>query len=90
MSIVVIVVCVSDFFQIYFSVPGLCHLFSSRSEIDSGRDGRCDSPGYSAKYGTYSLMHTATNLIIDFQLTQCTETTSSVAMEKHGLEKVLQ
>ena len=35
-------------------------------------------------------MHTATNLIVDFQLTQCTETTSSVAMEKHGLEKVLQ
>jgi len=24
-------------------------------------DGRCDSPGYSAKYGTYSLMNTVTN-----------------------------
>ena len=35
-------------------------------------------------------MHTATILIVDFQLTQCTETTSSVAMEKHGIEKVLQ
>ena len=26
-------------------------------------DGRCDSPGYSAKYGTYSLMDSATDLI---------------------------
>ena len=28
-------------------------------------DGRCDSPGYSAKYGTYSLMDSATDLILD-------------------------
>ena len=48
-------------------------------------DGRCDSPGYSAKYGTYSLMHSATDLI----LVQVTETGSSVAMEKDGLRRCL-
>ena len=29
-------------------------------------DGRCDSPGYSAKYATYSLMDSATDLILDY------------------------
>ena len=29
-------------------------------------DGHCDSPGYSAKYGTYSLMDSATDLILDY------------------------
>ena len=33
-------------------------------------DGRCDSPGYSAKYGTYSLMDSATDLILDYSLVQ--------------------
>ena len=28
--------------------------------------GRSDSPGYSAKYGTYSLMSTDLNKIVDF------------------------
>ena len=42
-------------------------------------DGRCDSPGHSAKYGTYTLMQAdSTQLrgaqkVVDFQLIQCTE-----------------
>ena len=48
-------------------------------------DGRCDSPGYSAKYCTYSLMDSATDLILDYKLIQSSETGSSVAMEKEGL-----
>ena len=52
-------------------------------------DGRCDSPGYSAKYGTYSLMDSATDLILDYSLVQVTETGSSVAMEKEGLRRCL-
>ncbi|KAK6175902.1 hypothetical protein SNE40_014278 [Patella caerulea] len=47
-------------------------------------DGRSDSPGFSAKYTTYSIMDEATQKIVDMQLVQVTETTSSVAMEKEG------
>ena len=52
-------------------------------------DGRCDSPGYSSKYGTYSLMDSATDHILDYSLVQVTETGSSVAMEKEGLRRCL-
>ena len=31
-------------------------------------DGCCVSPGYSAKYDTYSLMESATDLILDYSL----------------------
>ena len=41
--------------------------------------------GYSAEYCTYTLMDSATDLILDYSLVQCTETGSSVAMEKEGL-----
>ena len=33
-------------------------------------DGRCDSPGHNAKYGTYSIMHVATEKVLDFSLVQ--------------------
>ena len=52
-------------------------------------DGRCDSPGYNAKYCTYSLMDSATGLIIDYSLVQVTETGTSVAMEKERLQRCL-
>ena len=52
-------------------------------------DGRCDSPGYSAKYCTYSLMDNATGLIIDNSVVQVTETGTSVGMEKEGLQRCL-
>ena len=45
----------------------------------------CDTPGYSAKYCTYSLMDSATDLILHYKLIQSSETGSSVAMEKEGL-----
>ena len=38
------------------------------------RDGCCDSPGDSTKYGTYSLMDSATDLILNCSLVQVTET----------------
>lgn len=36
----------------------------SGSNLILAGDGRCDSPGFSAKYCTYSLLDTATNLIV--------------------------
>ena len=35
-----------------------------------GGDGRCDSPGHNAKYGSYSLMEMKSKKIIDVQLVQ--------------------
>ena len=52
-------------------------------------DGRCDSPGYSAKYGTYTAMDTKTKLVIDFNVVQVAEASSSVAMEKLGFQRVM-
>ncbi|XP_065902251.1 uncharacterized protein [Dysidea avara] len=59
------------------------------SQLHLSGDGCCDSPGYSAKYCTYTLMDSATDLILDYSLLQCTDTTSSVAMEKEGLRQCL-
>ena len=39
-------------------------------ELILGGDGRCDSPGHSAKYGSYSLMDLELNKILDSQLVQ--------------------
>ncbi|KAJ8049501.1 hypothetical protein HOLleu_02272 [Holothuria leucospilota] len=52
-------------------------------------DGRNDSPGYSAKYCSYTFMNPATEEIIDTELVQVTDTTSSVAMEKVGFRTCL-
>ena len=35
-----------------------------------GDDGRADSPGHSAKYGSYSIIDLTTNKVIDMQLVQ--------------------
>lgn len=35
-----------------------------------GGDGRCDSPGYCAKYGSYTLMDLSQNTVLDIQLVQ--------------------
>ena len=37
-----------------------------------GGDARCDLPGHSAKYGSYTLMELETNKILDVQLVQVT------------------
>ena len=49
-------------------------------------DGRCDSPGHNAKYGTYTIM-TEEGKVATFSLVQVTEVTSSKAMEKEGFER---
>ena len=49
----------------------ICSLiFTEEPHVVLGGDGRCDSPGYSAKYCSYSLMNLANNKIIDVQLIQ--------------------
>lgn len=50
-------------------------------------DGRCDSPGYSAKYCTYSLMDMSSNKIVTSNVVQVTEASSSVTMEPLGFRR---
>ena len=52
-------------------------------------DGHCDSPGYSAKYGTYTLMDSNINKIADFHIVNVGTVENSSRMEKKGLEKLL-
>ena len=63
--------------------------FLRGNNLQLSGDDRCDSPRYSAKYCTYSLMDSATDLILDYKLIQSSETGSSVAMEEEGLRRSL-
>ena len=58
-------------------------------EVVAGGDGRCDTPGHSAKYGTYSIVDTSTSKVIDFSLVQVTEVKNSNGMELEGLKRCL-
>ncbi|XP_052458985.1 uncharacterized protein LOC128017581 isoform X2 [Carassius gibelio] len=52
-------------------------------------DMRADSPGHSAKYGSYTLLHPDSNKILDIQLIQSNEVGGSAHMEKEGLRRGL-
>lgn len=52
-------------------------------------DGRCDSPGHNAKYGTYTMIDQETDKIVDFQVVQVTEVSSSNAMEREGFKRCM-
>ena len=62
----------------------------TRTENNFIGDGRSDSPGYSAKYGTYSLMSTDINKIVDFHVVHVGIAGNSSRMEKKGLEILLE
>uniref|UniRef100_A0A1A7YS46 Zgc:123060 n=1 Tax=Iconisemion striatum TaxID=60296 RepID=A0A1A7YS46_9TELE len=62
----------------------------SQKTVKIGGDMRADSPGHSAKYGSYSLMNLENNNIIDIQLVQSNEVGGSHNMEKEGLTRSLQ
>ena len=47
-------------------------------------DGRYDSPGRNAKYGTYSIMHAATGKVLDFSLVRVSKVANSNCMEKRA------
>nr|XP_021331120.1 uncharacterized protein LOC110439428 isoform X1 [Danio rerio] len=52
-------------------------------------DMRADTPGHSAKFGSYTLMDNETNKIVDLQLIQSNEVGGSYHMEKEGLKRCL-
>ena len=55
-----------------------------------GGDGRCDSMGHSAKYGSYTTMNIETNKILNVEIVQCNQVKSSNHMELKGLQETLQ
>ena len=57
--------------------------------IDLYWDGRSDSPGHNAKYGTYSLMDESSEKVVDFSLVHVGEVSSSNAMENEGCQRSL-
>lgn len=54
-----------------------------------GGDMQLDSPGHSAKYGTYTVMNLKSNRVIDIQLVQSNEVGNSAHMEKEGCVRSL-
>ncbi|XP_049517016.1 uncharacterized protein LOC119440580 [Dermacentor silvarum] len=52
-------------------------------------DGRADSPGFSAKFGTYSLLDVEGNKILHFELVQSNEVDGSCKMELEGLKRCI-
>ncbi|XP_001921592.2 uncharacterized protein [Danio rerio] len=62
---------------------------SRRENVIVGGDMRADSPGHSAKYGSYTMMDLATNTVVDLQLVQSNEVGGSYHMEKEGLKRSL-
>ncbi|KAG0443368.1 hypothetical protein HPB47_015000, partial [Ixodes persulcatus] len=60
---------------------------------DLSGDGRCDSPGFFAKYLTYSIFAPQINKIMlceQVQVGECEEVRASVQMEKQGLIRCLE
>ncbi|KAI8487036.1 hypothetical protein Bbelb_352960 [Branchiostoma belcheri] len=68
---------------------GMLYVLQSESPIVCGGDGRADSPGHCAKYGSYTLMELNQRKVIDVQLVQSNEVGGSYHMEQKGLEKSL-
>ena len=63
---------------------------SSKELVNLDGDGRCDSPGHCAKYGTYTLMDEDTGNVVAFEVVQVSEVTSSNAMEKEGFSRCIE
>ncbi|XP_066303883.1 uncharacterized protein [Branchiostoma lanceolatum] len=92
----------SEFFNIQttYAIPTIHDYYTYQQEMaqDLVRDGavtimgdgRCDSPGYCAKYCSYTVMEEKTALILDMKLVQVTETGTSQSMEKEGLQRCLE
>ena len=60
-----------------------------KNGLDLLGDGRCDSPGYSAKYGTYTIMDSLSGYILDFHVSHSKMAGNSQRMELNGLKEVL-
>ncbi|CAG2243279.1 unnamed protein product [Mytilus edulis] len=55
--------------------------------VTLGGDGRADTPGHSAKFGSYTMLDLDEGVVVDIQLLQSNEVKSSCHMEKEGLQR---
>ena len=62
----------------------------NKGAINLNGDGRCESPGHSAKYGTYTLLDDDSDKVVAFSVVQVSEVTSSNAMEKEGFKRCIE
>ncbi|XP_046863251.1 uncharacterized protein LOC124456997 [Xenia sp. Carnegie-2017] len=67
----------------------LLQIIKEAKAINLCGDGRSDSPGHNAKYGTYTLMDESSGKILDFSLVHVSEVSSSYAMENEGCQRSL-
>ena len=58
-------------------------------QVTLAGDGRCDSPGHSAKYGTYTMLDVESDKIVNFKVISVCEVKNSNAMEKKGFIETL-
>ena len=63
------------------TIASVTHRLTEQRLCKLSGDGRCDSPGYNAKYLTHSLMNQKTNEIIAFSVTKVTEAANSNRMK---------
>uniref|UniRef100_A0A672IZZ1 THAP-type domain-containing protein n=1 Tax=Salarias fasciatus TaxID=181472 RepID=A0A672IZZ1_SALFA len=61
----------------------------SQEEVVLCGDGRCDSPGHSAKYCTYTFLDAQSSKVVDFNVVSVTEVKNSNAMELKGFKGTL-
>lgn len=84
-----------------YVIPSIHRLWLDQKDIIMGSlrsykltvsgDGRCDSPGYNAKYCTYTIMEAKTSAIIGFNVVQVTEAeNSSSKMELIGFKRSME
>ncbi|KAK0138496.1 hypothetical protein N1851_024974 [Merluccius polli] len=67
----------------------LTDMKSREEEVVLCGDGRCDSPGHSAKYCTYTFLDVQSQKVVDFKVVSCTQVSSSNTMEIRGFKEAL-
>ena len=63
---------------------------AEKGNIDLLGDGRCHSPGYNAKYGTYTVLDKNSGLILDFSISHVRNAGNIMLMELDGLKQLLE
>nr|XP_033933776.1 uncharacterized protein LOC117441864 [Pseudochaenichthys georgianus] len=72
------------------SQEGMLQKLHAEEKVIVGGDMRADSPGHSAKFGSYTMMDLKNNKVVDLQLVQSNEVGGSYHMELEGLKRSLE